>query len=113
MLSLHPKAQILAGNLSDLKTLIHKEKSRVASSLLIIHNRRSGIYCVPSSHEVPTIHFRGQRDRCHCVLADEEEEFRHVKDKIHIRGETDADVSAIAEVTVAAFKTLAISNHTE
>ena len=30
-----------------------------------------------------------------------------------IRPETSADVSAIAEVTVAAFKTLAISNHTE
>ena len=36
-----------------------------------------------------------------------------MKDEIHIRSETDADVSAIAEVTVAAFKTLAISNHTE
>jgi putative acetyltransferase len=36
-----------------------------------------------------------------------------VKDKIHIKSETDADVSAIAEVTVAAFRTLAISNHTE
>jgi putative acetyltransferase len=33
--------------------------------------------------------------------------------KIVIRSETDADVSAIAEVTVAAFKTLQISNHTE
>ena len=33
--------------------------------------------------------------------------------KIVIRSETDADVSAIAEVTVAAFKTLEISNHTE
>ena len=30
-----------------------------------------------------------------------------------IRSETSADVSAIAEVTVVAFKTLAISNHTE
>ena len=30
-----------------------------------------------------------------------------------IRSETDADVSAITEVTVAAFKTLEISNHTE
>lgn len=30
-----------------------------------------------------------------------------------IRNETDADVSAITEVTVAAFKTLEISNHTE
>ncbi|HUX29555.1 MAG TPA: N-acetyltransferase [Thiobacillus sp.] len=33
--------------------------------------------------------------------------------KIVIRGETDADVSAITDVTVAAFKTLEISNHTE
>ncbi len=33
--------------------------------------------------------------------------------KIVIRSETDADVSAINEVTVAAFKTLEISNHTE
>jgi len=36
-----------------------------------------------------------------------------VTDKVLIRSETSADVSAIAEVTVAAFKTLAISNHTE
>lgn len=33
--------------------------------------------------------------------------------KIVIRNETDADVSAITDVTVAAFKTLEISNHTE
>ena len=33
--------------------------------------------------------------------------------KIVIRSETDADVSAISEVTVAAFKALEISNHTE
>ena len=33
--------------------------------------------------------------------------------KIVIRSETDADVSAISEVTVAAFNTLEISNHTE
>ena len=33
--------------------------------------------------------------------------------KIVIRSETDADVSAIAEVTEAAFNTLEISNHTE
>ena len=32
---------------------------------------------------------------------------------IIIRNETDADVSTITEVTVAAFKTLEISNHTE
>jgi putative acetyltransferase len=36
-----------------------------------------------------------------------------MKPKIVIRSETDADVSAITEVTVAAFKTLEISNHTE
>lgn len=33
--------------------------------------------------------------------------------KTVIRSETDADVSVITEVTVAAFKTLEISNHTE
>lgn len=33
--------------------------------------------------------------------------------KIVIRSETDADTSAITEVTVAAFSTLEISNHTE
>ena len=33
--------------------------------------------------------------------------------KIVIRNETDADVDAITEVTIAAFKTLEISNHTE
>jgi len=33
--------------------------------------------------------------------------------RIVIRNETDADVGAICEVTVAAFKTLAVSNHTE
>ena len=33
--------------------------------------------------------------------------------KLTFRNETDADASAIAEVTVAAFKTLEISNHTE
>ena len=34
-------------------------------------------------------------------------------DQVRIRSETSADVSAITEVTVAAFKTLAISNNTE
>lgn len=33
--------------------------------------------------------------------------------KIIIRNETDGDVSAITDVTIAAFKTLKISNHTE
>jgi putative acetyltransferase len=32
---------------------------------------------------------------------------------VRIRDETDADISAITEVTIAAFKTLAISNETE
>jgi putative acetyltransferase len=34
-------------------------------------------------------------------------------DRVQIRSETSADISAIAEVTIAAFKTLTISNHTE
>lgn len=34
-------------------------------------------------------------------------------DKVDIRSETSADVSAIADVTAAAFRTLAISNQTE
>ncbi len=38
---------------------------------------------------------------------------RYMNPNIVIRSETDADVSAISEVTVAAFKTLEISNHTE
>jgi len=33
--------------------------------------------------------------------------------KIAVRGETTGDIGAIAEVTTAAFETLAISNHTE
>jgi len=36
-----------------------------------------------------------------------------MKHKIIIRPETPADIDAIAEVTIAAFKTLAISRHTE
>jgi putative acetyltransferase len=36
-----------------------------------------------------------------------------VKEEVLIRNETEVDVDAIAEVTVAAFKTLAISDHTE
>jgi len=47
------------------------------------------------------------------TLGQSREEFRYVRDKVLIRSETSADVSAIAEVTVAAFKTLAISNQTE
>jgi putative acetyltransferase len=37
----------------------------------------------------------------------------NMKSKIIIRSETDTDANAIAEVTVAAFKTLEISSHTE
>lgn len=36
-----------------------------------------------------------------------------MKPEIIIRDETEADVAAITEVTIAAFKTLKISNHTE
>lgn len=36
-----------------------------------------------------------------------------MESRILIRDETDGDVAAIAEVTIAAFKTLAISQHTE
>jgi putative acetyltransferase len=43
----------------------------------------------------------------------DEEAFRAMRPQIAIRSETDADVAAITEVTVAAFKTLEISNHTE
>jgi putative acetyltransferase len=42
-----------------------------------------------------------------------EDGLRCAMDKILIRSEEGADVGAIAEVTVAAFKTLAISHHTE
>ena len=38
---------------------------------------------------------------------------RSMNRKVAIRSETDADIGAITEVTVAAFKTLEISNHTE
>ena len=47
------------------------------------------------------------------MLAGKEEDKKPMNSKVAIRSETDADVSAIAEVTVAAFKTLEISNHTE
>ena len=46
-------------------------------------------------------------------MASKEEDKKPMNPKVVIRNETDADVSAIAEVTVAAFKTLEISNHTE
>ncbi len=40
-------------------------------------------------------------------------DFSRMKQDVAIREETAADIPTIAEVTVAAFKTLAISNHTE
>jgi putative acetyltransferase len=47
------------------------------------------------------------------MWADEDRDHERMKPTITIREETVADASAIAEVTVAAFKTLAISNCTE
>jgi putative acetyltransferase len=46
-------------------------------------------------------------------LANQEEKYKRMKPDIVIRSEAEADVAVITEVTVAAFKTLAISNHTE
>jgi len=46
------------------------------------------------------------------VLAGEED-YKRMKPENFIRNETNADISTITEVTVAAFKTLEISNHTE
>jgi len=43
----------------------------------------------------------------------EDKETKTMKPEIIIRNETDADVAAITEVTIAAFKTLAVSNQTE
>jgi putative acetyltransferase len=45
------------------------------------------------------------------LLQQQEDEAMHPN--VVIRSETDADVSAITEVTVAAFNTLELSNHTE
>lgn len=42
-----------------------------------------------------------------------EERFAYVNDGLHIRDEILADIDAITDVTVAAFKTLEISNNTE
>lgn len=47
------------------------------------------------------------------ALANQNEETKVMNPNIVIRSETVADVSAITEVTIAAFKTLEISNHTE
>jgi putative acetyltransferase len=46
-------------------------------------------------------------------LACKKEEYETMNPAIFIRSETYADVWAISEVTIAAFKTLEISNHTE
>jgi putative acetyltransferase len=43
----------------------------------------------------------------------QEKEYETMNPKIVIRNETHGDVGAITEVTIAAFKTLEISNHTE
>jgi putative acetyltransferase len=47
------------------------------------------------------------------MLARKEEEYNLMKPQIIIRRESEADIAAITAVTVAAFKTLEISNHTE
>lgn len=47
------------------------------------------------------------------ALANVERGHEGVKPEMTIRKETDGDVNAIAEVTVAALRTLAISNHKE
>jgi putative acetyltransferase len=47
------------------------------------------------------------------LITDEIEEQSLMKPQITIRMETEADIAAITDVTVAAFKTLEISNHTE
>jgi putative acetyltransferase len=46
-------------------------------------------------------------------LACKKEQYKTMNPKIVIRNETHDDVCAISEVTIAAFKTLEISNHTE
>ena len=43
----------------------------------------------------------------------QEEEVDTMISEIDIRSETNDDIGAIAEVTIAAFQTLEISNHTE
>ena len=46
-------------------------------------------------------------------MASKKEEYETMNPKIVIRNETHDDVCAISEVTIAAFKALEISNHTE
>ncbi len=50
------------------------------------------------------------RTRCYVALENENET---MKPNVIIRNETHDDISAITEVTIAAFKTLEIGNHTE
>jgi putative acetyltransferase len=47
------------------------------------------------------------------TLASKDEEPTRMKPEFFIRSETDADIDAITTVTVAAFKTLEVSNQTE
>jgi putative acetyltransferase len=47
------------------------------------------------------------------IWPDSQKNMHPMNSKIMIRDETDADIEAIAEVTIAAFRTLEISNHTE
>jgi putative acetyltransferase len=47
------------------------------------------------------------------TLACKKKEYESMNPKIVIRNETHEDIGAITEVTIAAFKTLEISNHTE
>ena len=54
-----------------------------------------------------------QVDVPYSSVAGNKKEYENMKPKIVIRNETQCDVSAITEVTIAAFKTLEISNHTE
>jgi len=47
------------------------------------------------------------------LLADEKEDFKNAESEMIIRNETVADIEVITEVTIAAFKNLPVSNHTE
>ncbi|MEJ2306397.1 MAG: hypothetical protein P8Y30_02430, partial [candidate division WOR-3 bacterium] len=47
------------------------------------------------------------------MLTNWENEQKPINTEIVIRNETENDIDAIAEVTIEAFKTLEISNHTE
>lgn len=68
----------------------------------------------PSPVKCDIILFKDRERTCGIVIVGgKRRNTRHMNPKIVIRSETDADVNAITEVTVAAFKTLEISNHTE